>query len=147
MQNPHSEPETGFFVRGDRRNGIDRLFLIGGLDRSNVPVLDDELDAVAHAGGAIILDLRHLDSVDPFGVRALHEMAQRAARGGWWLFIVNCRDRLRDAFERAGTSSLLSATDVSSVLASGDGKWTPISLPPLPGQRASRPLRLVGEGP
>ncbi len=133
MQERSSEREVRFAVRGERRNGIHRLSLVGQLDPSSVPMLEGELDDVAHPGGAIILDLSDLDSVDPSGVLALEGLAQHADRGGWWLFIANCRRHVRDAFERAGIGGLLTTTDVWDVLASGDGRWSPISLPPLRG--------------
>ena len=147
MQNLIRPPESLFAVRGDRRNGIDRLSLLGELTRATVPLLTHELDGIAHAGGAVILDLRALESVDASGVRAIEGMSRHADRGGWWLFIVNCGARVREAFERAGTGALLTVTDVSDVLASGDGGWSPISLPPRPGHLASRPPQLAEDRP
>ena len=147
MQNPIDEPEAHFSVRGDRRNGVDRLTLVGELDRSSVPMLEGELEHVAHAGGALIIDLRDLDTVDEAGVLALEATAQHAGQYGWWLFIVNCRGLVRDAFERAGADMLLSDTDVSVILASGDGAWAPTTLPPLPMERKKRRLRVVRDRP
>lgn len=147
MQNPIDTPEARFAVHGDRRNGVDRLSLVGELDRSNVSTLEDELEGIAHAGGALVLDLRDLDSVDPDGVRALEATAQHAGQDGWWLFIVNSQDPIRHAFELAGADMLLSETDVSDVLASGDGGWSPMSLPPLSGERKIRRLRVVRDRP
>jgi anti-anti-sigma factor len=146
VQNRIDTPESRFVVRGDRRNGVDRLSLVGELDRDNVSTLEDELEGVAHAGGALIIDLRELDSVDEDGVRVLEETALHAGQDGWWLFIVNSRGLVRDAFERAGADMLLSDMDVSDVLASGDGEWSPTSLPPLPGERKIRRLRVVRGG-
>ena len=143
MQNPVDEPEPHFAVRGDRRNGVDRLTLVGELDRSSVSMLEDELEHVVHAGGALIIDLRDLNTVDDAGVVALETTAQNAGQYGWWLFIVNCRGLVRDAFERAGADMLLSDTDVSVILASGDGEWAPTTLPPLPVERKKRRLRVV----
>jgi anti-anti-sigma factor len=137
--------ESRFAVRGDRRNGVDRLSLIGELDLESIPTFEHELEAVAHAGGALIIDLRALDAVDADGVHALEETAMHAGQEGWWLFIVNSRSLVRDAFERAGVDMLLSDMDVSEVLASGDGEWSPTSLPPLPGERKIRRLRAVKE--
>ena len=149
MQSLISPPETRFAVHGDRRNGIDRLSLVGELDRSTVPILEVEVYDVAHAGGAIVLDLRDLDAVDPARVPALEAMAQHAGQHRWWLFIVNCRDLVRDAFDGSSASDLLNEIDVSDVLAFGDGEWSPTSLPPLPGQRKrkSKRLRIVEDRP
>jgi anti-anti-sigma factor len=147
VQNRIDTPESRFAVRGDRRNGVDRLSLVGELDRDNLSTFEHELEAVAHAGGALIIDLRELDSVDGDGVHALERTAMQAGQDGWWLFIVNSRSLVRDAFERAGVDMLLSDMDVSAVLASGDGEWSPTSLPPLPGERKIRRLRVVRERP
>ncbi len=145
MQNRIDAPESRFVVRGDRRNGVDRLSLTGELDHDNVSSLQDELEGVTHAGGALIIDLSELDSVDEDGVRVLEETASHAGQDGWWLFIVNSRGLVRDAFERAGADMHLSDVDVSEVLASGDGEWSPTSLPPSPGERKIRRLRVVRE--
>ena len=135
VQNRIDTPRSRFVVRGDRRNGVDRLSLVGDLDRDNLSTLEGELEGVTHAGGALIIDLRELESVDDDGVRALEETAMHAGEVGWWLFIVNSRRLVRDAFERAGADMLLSDTDVSEILASGDGEWSPTSLPALPRER------------
>ena len=133
-------------VLGERRNGVDRLSLIGTLDRSTVSLLEPEVGGVAHAGGAVVLDLRNLDAVDLDGVQSLEALATRAGDEGWFLFLVHCRDPVRHAFERDGAARLLSG-DVSDALSAGDGDWTPISLPPLPGQR-ERAIRLrILDGP
>jgi anti-anti-sigma regulatory factor len=147
VQNRIDIPDPRFAVHGDRRNGVDRLSLVGELDRNNLFTFELELEGVAHAGGALIIDLRELDAVDGVGVHALERAAMQAGQDGWWLFIVNSRSLVREAFERAGVDMLLSDMDVSEVLASGDGEWSPTSLPPLPGERKIRRLRVVGERP
>jgi anti-anti-sigma regulatory factor len=147
VQNTVNAPHVHFAVLGDRRNGVERLSLIGTLDRSTVPLLEREVDGVSHADGAIVLDLHNLDTVDVHAVRALEDMARRAVAGGWLLFLVHCPDSVGEAFERDGADGLLSA-DVSDVLSSGDGDWEPISLPPSPGQRVNTTrLRLVEKRP
>jgi anti-anti-sigma factor len=147
MLQPIDEPSVRFAVLGDRRNGVDRLSLIGALDRSTVSALEAELDDVAHAGGAVVLDLHNLAWVDTGAVHVLQEIGRRASDAGWLLFIVNVQDPVQEAFERDGAGDLLSA-DVSDVLSTGDGDWAPISLPPLPGERTrmSR-LRIVEQVP
>jgi anti-anti-sigma factor len=130
---PH---ETYFAVRGGRRNGIDRLFLIGDLDRSSVLLFESELIPVAHDGGAVVLDLRDLTSVDAWGLRALQRAADRAGRDSWQFAIVNARDLVLEAFERAGIEHLLSGIDLSELLDAGDGRWSEISLLTFLGQRA-----------
>lgn len=147
MQNAIDAPEVHFAVLGDRRNGVERLSLIGTLDRSTVPLLEQEVDDVSHADGAVVLDLHNLDAVDADAVRALEAMVRRAADGDCLLFIVHGREPVREAFEREGAGGLPSA-DVSEVLSSGDGDWTPISLPPLPDQRLDTTwLRIVERQP
>lgn len=147
MQNAIDAPHVHFAVLGDRRNGVERLSLIGTLDRSTVRMLEREIEDVSHADGAVVLDLANLDMVDIDAVRALEAIARRAVEERWFLFIVHCRDAVRGAFEREGGAGLLSA-DVSEVLSSGEGDWAPISLPPLPGQRLNTSrLRLVEKQP
>jgi anti-anti-sigma regulatory factor len=134
VQHPTDVPEVPFAVHGHRRNGVDRLSPVGVLDGRTVSKLESELDDVAHAGGALVLDLHHVDSVDIEAVRALEEMGRCAGEDGWLLFIVNVQPPVRESFERDGAGDLLSE-DVSDLLASADGDWAPISLPPLPGER------------
>jgi anti-anti-sigma factor len=136
VQQPIDPHETYFAVRGGRRNGIDRLFLIGDLDRSSVLLFESELIAVAHDGGAVVLDLRDLASVDAWGLRALQRVANRAGRDSWRFAIVNARDLVLEAFEGAGIGHLLSGIDLSELLDAGDGRWSEISLPAFLGQRA-----------
>jgi anti-anti-sigma factor len=122
-------PDIHFAMLGDRRNGVERLSLIGALDRSTVGVLEQEVEELAHPDGAVVLDLYNIHAVDLDAVRVLESMAQRAAAGGWLLFLVHAQTSVRDAFERVGCARLLSG-DVSDALSSGDGDWAPISLPP-----------------
>jgi anti-anti-sigma regulatory factor len=147
VQNAIEAPHVHFAVLGDRRNGVERLSLIGTLDRSTVQMLEREVDDVSHADGAVVLDLANLDVVDIDAVRALEALARRAVEERWFLFIVHCREAVREAFEQEGGAGLLSA-DVSEVLSSGDGDWAPIPLPPLPGQRLNTTrLRIVEKQP
>jgi anti-anti-sigma factor len=135
VQQPIDEHEARFAVRGGRRNGIDRLFLIGELDRSSILTLESELVALTHSGGAIVIDLCDLTSIDTWGLRTLERAAQRAGSGSSRLSIVNGHGPVLDAFERAGIDHLLSGADLSDLLDAGNGEWSPISLPPLLGQR------------
>jgi len=144
VQKAIEAPHVHFAVLGDRRNGVERLSLIGTLDRSTLTLLEDEVAAVSHVDGALILDLHNLVEVDPDAVRALMAMARRAAAASWLLFVVRCRGSVREAFVREGASDLISA-DVSTVLSPGDGAWESISLPPSPGQRGSPRHRIHKE--
>jgi anti-anti-sigma regulatory factor len=133
---PRVAPSEGFSIRGDRRCGIDRLSLVGALDRSSVLVLESELTRFDRAQGALILDLRLLTSIDEWGLRALDRATQRASGDAFRLAIVNGSGPVTDVFEAAGVGHLLSGTDVSDLLESGDAAWSPISLPSFLGQRA-----------
>jgi anti-anti-sigma regulatory factor len=144
VQNATEAPEARLAVLGDRRNGVDRLSLIGTLDRSTVQILATEVDGVAHAGGAVVLDLRNLEAVDVAAVRVLEALTRRAVDEGWFLFLV-CLEPARAAFERGGALGLLSG-DVSQALSDGEGDWTPVSLPPLPGQRERAIRQRILEG-
>ena len=144
MQKAIEAPHVHCAVLGDRRNGVERLSLIGTLDRSTLTLLEDEVATLSHVDGALVLDLRNLVEVDVDAVRALMAMARRAAAASWLLFVVHCRGSVREAFVREGASDLISA-DVSTVLSPGDGAWESISLPPLPGQRGSSRHRIQRE--
>jgi anti-anti-sigma factor len=135
VQQPIETSDIRFAVHGARRNGIDRLFLIGDLDRSSVLILESELVDVAHPGGAIVLDLRDLTSIDTWGLRTLDRAMQRAGGSTGRLSIVNGQDRVIEAFDSAGLGYLLSGTDLSDLLDGGDGEWSPVSLPPFLGRR------------
>jgi anti-anti-sigma regulatory factor len=134
VQQPIDGAEFPFAVLGHRRNGVDRLSLLGALNDRTVSLLESVLDEIAHAGGATILDLHRLISVDIEAVHALEEIGRRAAEEDRLFFVVNVRDPVRQVFERGGAGDLLTE-DLVDVLASGDGDWARISLPPLPGER------------
>lgn len=142
MQQASAE-DTRFTIRGARRNGIDRLFLIGDLDRSGVLLLESELVGMAYENCALVLDLRDLASIDRWGLRTLERAMQRARRRTWRLSIVNGRGPVRDAFDRAELAHLLSGSTLSDLLDAGDGEWSPVSLPPLLGQRDPDPPQIA----
>lgn len=145
MQQADGAKDTTFAVRGARRNGIDRLFLIGELDRNNVLFLESELVGVTHPGGAVVVDLRDLVSIDAWGLRTLERASQRTGPDAWRLSIVNGHGLVLDAFEQAGIGDLLSGPDFSDLLDAGEGEWSPISLPAFLGQRVSNRPRIVRE--
>lgn len=138
MLNPGSAPDLGFAITRSRRNGIDRLCLAGALDHSSVLLLEGELNAVDREGGALVLDLGALVSIDRWGLHTLERVARRMEPSAARCFLVNGFGAVLDAFEMAGIGDLLNGADVSDLLDWGDGEWSPISLPPLPGRRADR---------
>jgi anti-anti-sigma regulatory factor len=144
--NPSSAPDVAFAIRRSRRNGIDRLFLVGALDRSSVLMLEGELDAVGLEGG-LVLDLRELTSIDRWGLHTLERVARRSDPAAPRPNIVNGHGAVLEAFEAAGMGDLLGGTDVSDLLDSGDAERTPISLPPLPGRRVGGRLEVAEERP
>ena len=77
MLNHSSAPEVRLAISCYRRNGIDRLFLAGALDQSNVLMLEGELDALAPSEGVLVLDLRELTSIDRWGLHTLERVARR----------------------------------------------------------------------
>jgi len=143
VQESTAVDETRFAVRASRRNGIDRIVLIGELDRTSVLVLERELLGIAHAGWAVILDLRDLTSIDRWGLRTLERAAQRAVPSSWRLSIINGRGPVLDAFEEAGIDHLLSGPNLPELLDGGDGEWSAIS-PQLLAERASSRPQIVG---
>jgi len=136
--NPSSAPDLGFAITRSRRNGMDRLCLSGALDHSSVLMLEGELNAVTREGGALIIDLRALVSIDRWGLHTLERVARRSDPCTSQLFIVNGHGPVLDAFETAGMGDLMGGPDLSELLDAGDGEWSPISLPPFPGRRAAR---------
>jgi anti-anti-sigma regulatory factor len=147
VQHPSSAPNARFAIRSSRRNGIDRLFLIGDLDRDSVLMLEAELSAVRRPGGALILDLAKLSSIDRWGLHTLERAARPVGAGSCSPSIVNCRGQVLTAFEEAGLASILSEADLADLLDEGGEAWTPVSLAPLLGQRGRRRVRMVEERP
>jgi anti-anti-sigma regulatory factor len=147
VQEASEAHDTGFVVLGARRNGIDRLFLMGALDRSSVLILESELLGVAHPDGAVILDLSDLLSIDAWGLHTLERAAEGTGPRTGRLSIVNAHGPVLDAFERAGIGHLVSGDDVSDLLDAGDGEWSPISLPPLLRRRVSGRPQVARERP
>jgi anti-anti-sigma factor len=145
VQQLRDDHDIRFAVLGTRRNGIDRLSLIGELDRSTVLILESELVSVAHPGGAVVLDLGDLTSIDTWGLRTLERAAQRAGGSTGRFSIVNGHGPVLEAFERAGVGHLLSGTDLSELLDAGDGEWAPFSLPPFPRRQANGRPRVTRE--
>jgi anti-anti-sigma regulatory factor len=145
VQQPSNAPEARFVIRGFRRNGIDRLFLIGDLDRDSVLMLEAELNAVRRTGGALILDLAELSSIDRWGLHTLERAARPVDTGARSPSIVNCHGPVRATFEEAGLTSILSDTDLTDLLEVAGGAWSPVSLPPLLGRRGSGRSRMAEE--
>jgi anti-anti-sigma factor len=135
LQRPRGTRHIPFAVVGARRNGIDRLFLRGKLDRSTVLILESELVNVAHPDGAVVVDLVGLVSIDASGLRTLEEATHRQGPHAGRLSIINGHGPVRAAFEEAGISHLLGGQDLSDLLDAGEGEWSPVSLPPFLGPR------------
>jgi anti-anti-sigma regulatory factor len=144
VQSPSSAETVGLVLRGDRRNGFDRIAVAGVLDHSSMLLLESELNEIMRTPVALILDLRGLTSIDRWGVHTLDRATQRADACGSRLFIVS-QGSVLAALEAAGIGHLLSGEDVSDLLESDGGAWTPVSLPSLPEQRTDRRLRVAGE--
>ena len=137
--------DARFAIRCSRRNGIDRLSLVGALDQASVLMLEDELNGLSHAGGALVIDLADLTSIDRWGIHAIERIARRSNPEDRHLSIVNGRDTVLDAFGAAGMGDLLSGADLSDLLDAGDGEWSSISLPPLPRRRADHRINVAEE--
>jgi len=137
--NPGIAPDPGFTITRSRRNGIDRLSLAGALDHSSVLMLEDELNAVARQGGALVLDLGALVSIDRWGLHTLERIGRRSDACTSQLFIVNGQGPVLDAFEAAGMGDLIGGTEVPELLDAGDGEWSPISLAPFRQRPAIEP--------
>jgi anti-anti-sigma factor len=95
---PQEEP---FAVRLESRNGIQRLFLIGQLDRASVALFRHEVDGFS-LEDALIVDLRYLSFIDMTGLRAIDGFLQRTVRPGSQAHLVNATARVRATFVAAG---------------------------------------------
>jgi anti-anti-sigma regulatory factor len=148
VSNHRSATDVRFAVSRSRRNGIDRLSLVGALDRASVLTLEDELNALTGTGGVLVIDLRGLTSIDRWGLHTIERTARRSSGEAPNIHVLlDDHGPVFDAFEAAGIGDLLSGADLSDLLETGDGEWSPISLPPLPGRRADRCLRAAEERP
>jgi anti-anti-sigma factor len=84
------------------------LALDGELDRSNVAALEQEIVLAEAAGAAsITIDLRGLEFTDLSGVRAIAS-AQRRARKGGRVWILEGPRAVQHAFELSGISAQVS---------------------------------------
>jgi hypothetical protein len=144
VQSPSSAETDRLVFRGERRNGFDRIVAAGVLDRSSMLLLEGELSAIMRTEVALILDLRGLTSIDRWGIHTLDRATQRADACGSRLFIIS-EGPVLVALEAAGIGNLLSGANLSDLFESDGGAWTPVSLPPLPEQRADGRLRVAGE--
>ena len=98
--------EELFAVRLENRDGIQRLFLIGGLDRVSVALFRHEVDGFS-LQDALIVDLRYLTFIDMSGLRAIEGFLQRVGRPGSRAHLVNATTRVRATFGSAGKGRLL----------------------------------------
>jgi anti-anti-sigma factor len=64
-----------------RRGNEQRIRLVGELDLSTKPILEEELGAAEHGGAErLVLDLAELEFIDSSGIRTLLEAVQRSRR-------------------------------------------------------------------
>ena len=82
------QQEELFAVRSESTDGIQRLFLMGQLDRVSVALFRHEVDGFI-VEDALIVDLRDLTFVDMAGLRAIDGFLQRTVRPGSQALFVN----------------------------------------------------------
>jgi anti-anti-sigma factor len=100
--------DSTFDLRVDSRNGVALIDLIGELDMSTVPALDDVLWRYQNDGvGSIILDLRQLSFVDSSGLHAFLRARSEAEENGHRLFLIGASPAVRRVFEMTETQFLL----------------------------------------
>jgi anti-anti-sigma regulatory factor len=146
VQNRSAALTEHLTITWDRRIGIDRLLLVGDLDASSVLLLEAELNTAVRPGGALILDLRGLSSIDRWGVHALERAVQRSDTADTQLFLVSEGSAL-EGLEVAQIGHHLSGSDLSDLLDAGDGSWAPVSFTFPSAQRGQRQLRAAEETP
>ena len=115
--------EELFAVRLESRNGIERLFLMGALDRVSGALFRHEVDGF-NLEDALIVDLRHLSFLDMTGLRAIDGFLQRTVRPGSQAHLVNATARVRATFVSAGKGRLLNPDATAAVVdLSGVEPW------------------------
>jgi anti-anti-sigma factor len=132
--------EELFAVRLESRNGIQRLFLIGQLDRASVALFRHEVDGFS-LEDALIVDLRYLTFLDTTGLRAIDGFLQRTVRPGSQAHFVNATARVRATFVSAGKGRFLNPDATTEVVdLSGAEPW---ARPIHPVRRRMHPARLT----
>jgi anti-anti-sigma factor len=132
--------EELFAVRLESRNGIQRLFLIGQLDRVSVALFRHEVDGFS-LEDALIVDLRYLTFLDLTGLRAIDGFLQRTVRPGSQAHLVNATDRVRATFVSAGKGRFLNPDATTEVVdLSGVEPW---ARPARRVRRTMHPARLT----
>ena len=107
--------EELFAVRLESRNGIQRLFLVGQLDRVSVALFRHQVDGFS-VEDALIVDLRYLTFLDMTGLRAIDGFLQRTVRPGSQAHLVNASAQVRATFVSAGRGRLLNDDATSGVI-------------------------------
>lgn len=111
MESNYSQTTSGsrFSVQEDLGGSIARLCLIGELDLSTVPLLEERLNRIEENGNvAIIMDLHRLEFTDCKGLSALLAAQKRASARCDYLLLLNARPEVRRLFSLTGHSRLLS---------------------------------------
>lgn len=119
MGSNHSQTTSGphFSVHEDFGGSVARLSLIGELDRSTVPVLEDGLRRVEENGDvAIIVDLQRLEFVDCRGLSAFVAAQRRASARCNHLLLMNARPEVRRLLNLTDLSHLLSPPRIAPPL-------------------------------
>lgn len=113
-----------FDAQIDARDGVARVALMGELDMSTTPALEDCLGRCRGDGvSAIILDLRDLSFMDSSGLHAFLRARNDAEEDGHRLHLTGASGAVRKVFELTETQFLLDEPEGIGLLdrLSGDG--------------------------
>lgn len=128
-----SGSSIAFAVRGERRNGVVRLFPRGEIDMATAPLLEEALAIVEESRpAALILDFSGITFMDSTGLHALVRAHGRASQRGRVLAVVNGGENVQRLFELTRTGHLFEPAVLPEILGPMED-WSPISLPGVDG--------------
>ena len=130
---PGSIP-PGFSIRGNSRAGVSRLQLTGHLGLAAEPLIQVWLNQAELASrGVVLLDLRHVSSMDEAGFLICLRAWGHAKLRGLRLRLANCRGDAERLLDETGTGELFGASPREAgrapVPESVGAGWSPILIP------------------
>jgi anti-anti-sigma factor len=130
---PGSVP-SGFAIRGHSRGGVSRLQLTGHLDLAAEPLIQVWLNQAELASrDVVLLDLRHVSSMDEAGFLICLRAWGHAKLRGLRLRLANCRGDAVRLVDETGTGELFGASPREAgrapVPESVGAGWSPILIP------------------
>ena len=99
-------------VKSEDRGGEATVALIGELDFSGLPIVDEKLQEVEASGASLlVLDLRELTFLDSGGLKAIVAASNRASEAGRRLVVVKGPKTVHRILEWTGVDRSLEVVD------------------------------------